>query len=79
LALSALKLLTLPPNTGGRATSATSIPGSRTSRLKTALPLTLSGVSSRRVGLPTMRNAFGSFSLTFSGGLRSAAFSASLP
>ena len=41
-ALSALKLLTLPPKTGGRATSATSIPGSWTSSPKTALPLTFS-------------------------------------
>src|SRR6266436_4934321 len=44
----ASKLTTLPPNTGGRATRAKSIPGSRTSRPNCAVPSTLEGVSKRR-------------------------------
>src|SRR5467141_2710662 len=43
----ASKLTTLPPNTGGRATRAKSIPGSRTSRPNCAVPSTLEGVSNQ--------------------------------
>jgi hypothetical protein len=78
-ALSAFTRFTLPPKTGGRATSAISIPGTCTSRPKTALPLVLSGVSSRGVALPISLKSLGSFKATLRGGLRPAAFSASLP
>ena len=51
-ALSALKLATLPPNTGQRTTRAMSMPGSFTSMPNTAVPLTFSGMSSRGSDLP---------------------------
>ena len=46
---------------------------------KRALPLTLAGVSSRRVRLPTMRKSFGSFSGGFCGTGSFAAAAASSP
>ena len=43
----ASKRLTLPPNTGQRATTAYSMPGTRTSMPKAPLPSTLPGMSAR--------------------------------
>ena len=58
----------LPPKTGGRATTATSIPGSVMSSPKTAVPSTFDGVSSRFVGLPMSLKSLGSLSATSFGG-----------
>jgi hypothetical protein len=70
---------TFAPKTGGCSTSATSMPGRCTSMLKTALPVTLSGVSSRFVGWPTMRKSFGSLSGTSCGTGSIAAAAATWP
>ena len=58
----AFMLLTVAPNTGGRATSAVSMPGTLASRPNVASPVTFSRLSSRRVGLPMILNCDGSFS-----------------
>ena len=58
----ASKLFTRPPNTGQRATAAYTMPGTRTSQPKTAWPLTLSGVSTRGIRFPRMRNSEGALS-----------------
>ena len=75
----ASKLLTLPPNTGQRATTAYTIPGSRTSMLNCALPSTLGGVSKRFTGLPMRRNCAASFKVGLVGGVSWDAASARLP
>ena len=79
LALAPSKLLTLPPCTGDMAMVAYTMPGSLTSMPKRAVPLTLAGVSSRVVGLPTMRNCDAGFIAGFSGTGILAAASASWP
>src|SRR5205814_2292829 len=78
-ALSALKLLTLPPNTGERATTAVNIPGALTSIPKMPFPFVFSGVSRRFSGLPMSLKSFGSFSATCCGGAIFAALSANCP
>ena len=78
-ASAASTLTTFPPNTGGLATTAYTIPGNRTSNPNCAVPFTLEGVSSRRTGFPMSVNCFGSFSGTFAGGFNCAAASASDP
>ncbi len=75
----ASKLATVPPKTGQRWTVPTSIPGTLTSMPNTALPVTLSGVSSRGVPLPINLNWSGVFSVGFWGTGSGAALSASSP
>ena len=66
---------TLPPKTGGRATTAVSRPGNCTSMPNCARPVIFSGVSRRLVGFPMIFQSFGSLSGTvfgagsFAGGL----------
>ena len=55
------------------------MPGNFTSMPKTAVPLTLAGVSKRVTRVPTMRNWLGSFIAGFSGGVSLEAASASWP
>jgi len=71
--------LTLPPNTGERATSAVRKPGKRTSMPNCAFPVTFSGESSRRVGLPSSFQRLRSLSVTFFGGCCACAARASCP
>src|SRR5437879_9328160 len=78
-ALVASKRATLPPNTGQRAMTATSIPGTLTSIPNWALPSTLGGVSRRRTRVPRIFQSFGSLSGTSAGVGSAAAFSTSLP
>ena len=78
-ALSALKLFTLAPKTGGRATTAVRMPGTLTSRPKRPLPLIFSGVSNRFAGLPMSLKSLGSFNATFCGGVMLEALSARCP
>jgi hypothetical protein len=60
-AFAASNRFTFPPKVGHRATTAYTIPGTRTSSPNTALPSTFEGVSVRAVLLPTMRNSLGFF------------------
>ena len=71
--------LTLPPNTGERATTAVSSPGKRTSMPNWARPVIFSGVSRRLVGLPMIFQSLGSLSGTVFGGRSVAAAAASSP
>ena len=71
--------LTFPPNAGGRATTAWSIPGRRTSRPYSAAPRAIAALSTRSCALPTMRKADGSLSRGLSGTRSAAAASASSP
>ena len=73
------QLLAVPPNTGERATTATSMFGTCTSMPKVAAPRTLLGVSRRWAGVPMSLKSFGSLSVTFSGTGSAAARSASSP
>jgi len=77
--LAASKLFTLPPNTGESLIAALSMPGSLMSIPYTALPTTLSGVSSRFTPLPAIFQSFGSLSGISFGGSSLAAASATLP
>src|SRR5215469_15679642 len=61
LAELASKLCSLPPKCGQRATTANSIPGTRTSMPNAALPSTLLGMSTRGTDLPITRNSEGDF------------------
>src|SRR5438477_9325018 len=72
-------LETLPPKTGGRATTAKSMPGIFTSKPNCAVPFILEGVSRRRVDLPISVNFSGSFSGILEGGLTCDAASVSEP
>ena len=59
---------TVPPNRGGCATRAVSMPGSFTSWVKVALPVTLAGMSRRGTSsFPMRRKADASLSVTFAG------------
>ncbi len=77
--LSALKLFTSAPKTGGCKTTAVCRFFLCTSRPNLALPSTFSRESMRRVGLPTSVKLFGSFSATFPGTGNFPAASASWP
>ncbi len=79
LAARASKDLTVAPNTGGRATTAVSRPGKRTSMPNWARPVVFSGVSKRFVGLPMSFQSFGSLSVTAASGGNLAAAAASSP
>ena len=79
LALESSKLATLPPNTGQRATTACSIPGTRTSIPKIARPSTFSGVSRRLWDFPITLYPSAVFSVTFAGRGNLPASSASAP
>ena len=59
LTLSASKLTILDPNTGESSMAALSMPGSLTSMAKIFFPFSLSAVSSRLRGLPTIFQSFG--------------------
>jgi hypothetical protein len=63
----ALKLLTLPPNTGQSLMAALSMPGSCEVHAVDCLPVVLSTVSSRARRLPASRQSLGSFSGTSAG------------
>ena len=71
--------LTVAPNRGGRAMSAVSIPGAEKSRVNFAEPSVFAAPSTRRTTLPTSLKSFGSFRVTWVGGVRVAAFEASSP
>ena len=75
----ASNFFTFPPKTGGRATTAVSIPGRCTSRPNCAAPFAFDGVSNRRVGFPISVNAFAFLSGTSAGAVSLAAVSASEP
>jgi len=75
----ALKLLTLPPNTGQSLIAAFSMPGSFRSMPKTCEPSSLAAVSRRLTGLPAIFQVFGSFSTTSVGGASLAAAPATFP
>src|SRR5881296_3846950 len=75
----ASKRATLPPNTGQRAITATSIPGTFTSIPNWALPSTLGGVSRRRTRVPRIFQSFASLSGTSAGAGSAAALAASFP
>src|SRR5712692_3980651 len=64
LILSPATVASLPRNTGHCAIAAYAMPGCCTSIPKSGLPLTLSGMSSRRAGLPMRFHSLGSFSFT---------------
>ena len=68
LILSSATVTSLPRNTGHCAIAAYAMPGSCTSIPKSGLPLTLSGMSRRRAGLPMRFHSLGSFSFTSFGG-----------
>ena len=70
---------TLPPSTGLAAMVANFTPGGMASMPYWALPLVLSGVSSRFSGRPIRRNALGSFSGGSFGGVTAAARPARAP
>jgi hypothetical protein len=72
-------VLTWPPNTGLCFTAAYSIPGTRTSMPKTAVPLSFAGISTRGSGRPRSVQSFCAFRAGFSGGDSRAAASASSP
>jgi hypothetical protein len=78
-ARSAAICFTVPPNTGGRATSATSMPGTDASSPKVALPVTFARLSRRRVGLPMILNCDGSLRATSGGTGTVRALSTSCP
>jgi hypothetical protein len=79
IALASSALASLPPGTGDAATVAIAMLGRRASMPNSALPLTLSGESSRLWALPIRVNALTSFSLTFFGAGSLAAASTSSP
>ena len=79
LALSALKLATLPPNTGLLTILAVSSPGSLTSMPKRAVPFTFSGRSSRGSDWPSSLKLAGAFSVICVGTGSAAALSTSAP
>ena len=70
---------TLPPNIGGRATRAVSIPGALASIPNPALPVTLSLTSVRATLVPMIFQSLGSLSVTVAGTGMVAALSASAP
>ena len=70
---------TVAPKRGGRAMSAVSIPGSARSIVNCADPSVFALPSTRRSSLPTSLKSLGSFSVTWAGGVRAAAFDASSP
>jgi hypothetical protein len=69
----------VPANTGGRATTATSMPGTAASIPNVAVPVTLARLSRRRVGLPMILNCEGSLSGTSAGTGTVRALSTSCP
>ena len=66
-ARSAFTLLTVPPKTGGRATTAVSMPGTVASMPKVASPVTFTRLSSRFVAFPMSFHWDGSLSGGFVG------------
>jgi len=56
------KDLTVAPNSGGRRSSATSMPGISTSNVNSAVPSHLAGTSTRAACFPMSLKSFGSFS-----------------
>ncbi|CAJ2713907.1 Uncharacterised protein [Burkholderia pseudomallei] len=70
---------TLPPKTGGRCSSATSMPGIDTSIVNCAVPSDFARASTRGTGLPISRKSLGDFSVTCSGTGSAAAAVASEP
>ena len=71
--------LTVPPNSGARFSSATSMPGISTSIVNSAVPSHFAATSTRGTRLPMSLKSFGSLSCTVSGTGRAAAFFTSEP
>ena len=70
---------TMAPNRGGRAMTAVSMPGNAKSAVNCAEPSVLALPSTRGGRLPISLKSFGSFNVTWAGGVSAAAFAASSP
>jgi CO/xanthine dehydrogenase Mo-binding subunit len=73
------KDLTVAPNSAGRCTTATSMPGKVTSRVNWAVPLPFAGTSTRGNFRAISLKSLGSFRATSAGGDCAAALAANLP
>jgi hypothetical protein len=75
----ASKDLTVAPNSGGRCSTATSMPGKVTSRVNWAVPLLFAGTSTRGSFWPISLKSLGSFRVTLAASGCAAALPASSP